>query len=120
MPFPDDVFVTNVAAGTFHSLALTTHGVLWAWGRDVSICAENHLKAPAVFEQLESPEGVPRCKMITCYGDHSFAVTLSGQVCSKRCTFSAKPALLFKIFFCKGVGMGRQQEISTGMWKKKC
>lgn len=70
----------EVCAGAFHSMALSSQGNVWMWGRDTSLCAETHVMKPELFVSLEGPEGVPRCKAIACNGEHSFAITQSGQV----------------------------------------
>lgn len=80
VPFPEDVGVVDVAAGAFHSMALSSQGNVWIWGRDSSVCSEGNIMKPEVFVALEGPDGVPKCKAICCNGEHSLAITQSGQV----------------------------------------
>lgn len=80
IPFPDGVFIVDVAAGAFHSMALADTGSIWVWGRDIAVCAKEHLKSPQLFEALEGPEGPPKCKLIYCAAEHSFAVTVTGEL----------------------------------------
>lgn len=76
----EDAKIVEVAAGAFHSMALSSYGNIWIWGRDTSVCTENNTMRPELFVSLEGPEGVPRCKAIACNGEHSFAITQTGQV----------------------------------------
>ena len=78
--FPSAVTVVDVAVGEFHSMAISSDGDLWLWGKKAAICMENNYLSPGLFLQLEGPEGVPKVKSIACAGGHSFAVTTDGRV----------------------------------------
>ena len=81
LKFPEPVSVRVVGAGSKHSVAIATTGVLYVWGsnaygqlglgKDLEV-----VKHPTV---LKGVEGLPVTK-IACGGYHTFFTTISGRV----------------------------------------
>eukprot|EP00920_Eleutheroschizon_duboscqi_P027969 GHVT01068350.1.p1 GENE.GHVT01068350.1~~GHVT01068350.1.p1 ORF type:complete len:1152 (-),score=80.80 GHVT01068350.1:2645-6100(-) len=76
--FPDEVRLMAVAAGAFHTMAISTEKDLWIWGRKNATCSSVHYLNPAMMLQLYSSEGVPKVKAIAAAGEHSIAVADDG------------------------------------------
>ena len=71
--------VYSIAAGSFHNLALTCSGTMWAWGWD----ANGQLGNDAALIDQPTPVTVPGasyCRAIGAGGYHSLAVLYNGQV----------------------------------------
>ncbi|XP_053991691.1 uncharacterized protein LOC128883402 isoform X2 [Hylaeus volcanicus] len=77
---PDDIVIVSVQAGAFHSLGLTSDGLIYAWGRGEALCSNENYLLPQLFTKLDSQEGLPQCKMIVVCNNHTLAVMCSGQV----------------------------------------
>ncbi|PFH38145.1 regulator of chromosome condensation (RCC1) repeat-containing protein [Besnoitia besnoiti] len=78
--FPKGVRLRAVAAGAYHSMAISMDGDLWIWGRKDETCSTKNYTSPRIFMQLESPSGVPKVKSIAVSQNHSLAVTETGEV----------------------------------------
>jgi alpha-tubulin suppressor-like RCC1 family protein len=71
--------VYSIAAGSFHNLALTCNGTMWAWGWD----AYGQLGNDAALTDQPTPVTIPGasfCRAIGAGGYHSLAVLYNGQV----------------------------------------
>eukprot|EP00917_Polyrhabdina_sp_WS-2016_P006886 GHVP01015343.1.p1 GENE.GHVP01015343.1~~GHVP01015343.1.p1 ORF type:complete len:909 (+),score=169.60 GHVP01015343.1:707-3433(+) len=49
-------------------------------GKKTSVCAEEDILTPEKFVQLEGQYGVPQCRQIACGPQHSFAMTINGEI----------------------------------------
>jgi alpha-tubulin suppressor-like RCC1 family protein len=77
---PSGVTITNITGGYFHSLALASNGVVWAWGQNVGGALGNGTNTDSnIPVQVSLPSGVTITK-IAAGASHSLALTSNGVV----------------------------------------
>ncbi|CUV04847.1 unnamed protein product [Cryptosporidium hominis] len=72
------VQIVDIAVGSYHSMAVSSLGDLWVWGKAENVLSEKDVLTPYIFAKLESPSGIPRIYSIHAFGDVSYAITQSG------------------------------------------
>ena len=76
----DDDEIIDIAAGDFHTLALTEDGSVWSWGRNnfgqLGLSTTGNKDSPVKIKELDDVE------QIIAYGSHSLALTEDGSVYS--------------------------------------
>ncbi|KAJ1611945.1 RCC1 domain-containing protein [Cryptosporidium canis] len=74
------VQIVDIAVGFYHSMAVSSVGDLWVWGKAENVLSEKDVLTPYIFAKLESPSGVPKVYSIHAFGDVSYAITQSGAL----------------------------------------
>lgn len=74
------VQIVDIAVGSYHSMAVSSVGDLWVWGKGENILSEKDVLTPYIFAKLESPSGVPKIYSVHAFGDVSYAITQSGSL----------------------------------------
>ena len=66
----------QVACGSFHTCALDERSMLWVFGRDYTVCEEDHIKSPLLFKKIE--EGEAEVLAVSAGGSHTLCITSQG------------------------------------------
>ncbi|KAK6588712.1 RCC1 domain containing [Cryptosporidium xiaoi] len=74
------VEIVDIAVGTYHSMAVSSIGDIWVWGKGENILSDKDILIPNIFAKLESPTGVPRVYSVHAFGDVSYAITQTGHL----------------------------------------
>jgi alpha-tubulin suppressor-like RCC1 family protein len=80
LPAPAATWITAIAAGGFHSLALTSTGAVLAWGRNVSGQLGNGTTTDSNTPVAVSAPATSGITAIAAGDGHSLAVTSTGAV----------------------------------------
>ncbi|KAH8742063.1 hect domain and RLD 2 [Cryptosporidium ryanae] len=74
------VEIVDIAVGTYHSMAVSSIGDVWVWGKGENILSDKDVLIPNIFAKLESPTGVPRVYSVHAFGDVSYVITQTGHL----------------------------------------
>jgi hypothetical protein len=77
-----DLVVKEIACGHRHSIAMTSYGVIYAWGCNESFQLGIGTHSPSIVKVPTVVQGIADVYRITCGSEHSVALTKSGKVFS--------------------------------------
>jgi alpha-tubulin suppressor-like RCC1 family protein len=89
---PSDDPVAQVSCGAFHTMAVTSSGLLYSWGREEFGCLGIYFTGDRLVsgvykpQKVELPSGVSRIVSVSCGGAHTLALDSQGKVlcCGKN------------------------------------
>eukprot|EP00439_Symbiodinium_sp_Y106_P054461 s5365_g7.t1 len=67
----------HVSCGSFHTCALDERSMVWVFGRDYTVCEEDHIKSPLLFKKIE--EGAELLS-VAAGSNHTLCITSQGSL----------------------------------------
>ena len=98
----------QLTCGSFHTCVLDERSMLWVFGRDYTVCEEDHIKTPLLFKKIEDGSEV---LSVAAGSNHTLCITAQGSMWGwgKGSADQAGPTLVSS----KGWGSGKPELIAT-------
>ena len=67
----------QVTCGSFHTCVLDERSMLWVFGRDYTVCEEDHIKSPLLFKKIEDGTEI---LSVSAGSSHTLCITAQGSL----------------------------------------